>query len=189
MRPRNALPQGHIYYFKRERKNKMENITWILGKARTANHTYARAPEVKDTEVKTIRTLQLVWKNLFIFSEPQRWQTDVSPPLCHMARRKLIWEEVVFRKTSVQSLTYMESILHDRSGSNTKGYTQSKIILMSPALEISMCSSVREKQTFTTCSRNSVRKGTQYGPEVVKIIHIFMDIESKMQLKWKFTKN
>ena len=48
----------------------MENITWILGKARTANHTYARAPEVKDTDVKTIRTLQLVRKKLlFIFSE------------------------------------------------------------------------------------------------------------------------
>ena len=55
-----------------------------------------------------------------------------------MAKRKLIWEEVVFRKTSVQSLTYMESILHDRSGSNTKGYTQLKLILMSPALEISL---------------------------------------------------
>ena len=47
----------------------MENITWILGKERTANHTYALAPEVKDTEVKTIRTMKLVWKNLFIFSE------------------------------------------------------------------------------------------------------------------------
>ena len=45
----------------------MENITWILGKARTANHTYARAPEVKDTEVKTIRTLQLVRKKFFIY--------------------------------------------------------------------------------------------------------------------------
>ena len=73
MRPRNALPQGHIYkhiYFKRERNNnKMKNITWILGKARTANQTYARAPEVKNTEVESIRTLQLVRKNLFIFSE------------------------------------------------------------------------------------------------------------------------
>ena len=72
MRPRNALPQGHIYkhnYFKPERNNTRENITWVLGKARTANHTYARAPEVKDTEVKTIRTLQLVQKNLFIFSK------------------------------------------------------------------------------------------------------------------------
>ena len=69
MRPRNVLPQGYIYnhnYFKRERNNTIENITWILGKARTANHTYARAREVKDTEVKTIRTLQLVRKNLFI---------------------------------------------------------------------------------------------------------------------------
>ena len=106
-----------------------------------------------------------------------------------MARRKLIWEEVVFRKTSAQSLTCMESILHDRSGSNTKGYTQSKLILMSLALEISMCSSVREKQTPTTCSKNSEREGTQDGPEVVKNIHIFVDIKSKMQLRWKFTKN
>ena len=106
-----------------------------------------------------------------------------------MAERKLIWEEVVFRKTSVQSLTCMESILHDRSGSNTKGYTHSKFTLMSPALEISMCSSVREKQRPTTCSKNSVRKGTQCGPDVVKIIHIFVDIASKMQPMWKFTKN
>ena len=58
MRPRNALPQGHIYkhnYFKPERNNTLENITWILGQARTANHTYARAPEVKETEVKVLR--------------------------------------------------------------------------------------------------------------------------------------
>ena len=106
-----------------------------------------------------------------------------------MARRKLIWEEVVFRKTSVQSLTYMESILHDRSGSNSKGYAQSKLILMSRAREIFMCSSVREKQNPRTCSKNSVRKGIQYGPNVAKIIHIIVDIESKMQIMWKFTKN
>ena len=100
-----------------------------------------------------------------------------------MARRKLIWAKVVFGKTSVKSSTYMESIFHDRSGSNTNGYTKSKLILMSPALEITMCSSVREKQTPTTCSKNSIRKGTQNGPNVVKNIHTFVDIESKMQIK------
>ena len=51
---------------------------WILGKARTANHTHSRAPEVKETEVKTIRTLQLVRKILFcIFSEATE-MTDES---------------------------------------------------------------------------------------------------------------
>ena len=50
----------------------MENITWILGKARTENHTYARAREVKDTEVKTIRTMQLVWKNFYFVFSPKR---------------------------------------------------------------------------------------------------------------------
>ena len=132
MRPWNALPQGHIYkhnYFNRERNNTMENITWILGEARTANHTYARAPEVKDTEVKTIRTLQLVYccklakmrdhwglKNYckkFLGIFPKILVTQIIPKLVNFPQ--ILWEifpkNREFSKTIVEtSFTYFSGI-------------------------------------------------------------------------------
>ena len=49
----------------------------------------------------------------------------------------------------------------------TKEYTHvKKLIFMSWTLEISMRSSVQEKQTHTTCLKESVRKVTQFGPAI-----------------------